>query len=164
MDHATVTDSMGRKIDFRHVVIIMTTNSGARESSQTPIGFKQDEYVDRSIKAIENQFSPEFRNRLTSIITFNPLPREVILKIVTKCLNETKALVEDKNITLSWHSDVVNYIANEGYDPKYGARNIKRVIQQHIKEALSKEMLFGSLTKGGSIMVQVKNKKIVFKK
>ena len=72
MDHATVTDSMGRKIDFRHVVIIMTTNSGARESSQTPIGFKQDEYVDRSIKAIENQFSPEFRNRLTSIITFNP--------------------------------------------------------------------------------------------
>ncbi len=158
MDHATLTDSSGRDVNFSHVMIIMTTNTGARESSQTPIGFKQETYIDKSMKSIEKEFSPEFRNRLTNIVNFNPLSTETITNIAKKCLDECKALLLEKKVTLTYTKEVTSYLAKKGYDKKFGARPIKRLVEQEIKQPLSNELLFGSLNKGGSAKVGIKNK------
>ena len=158
MDHATLTDSSGRDVNFSHVMIIMTTNTGARESSQTPIGFKQETYIDKSMKSIEKEFSPEFRNRLTNIINFNPLSTETITNIAKKCLDECKALLLEKKVTLTYTKEVTSYLAKKGYDKKFGARPIKRLVAQEIKQPLSNELLFGSLNKGGSAKVGIKDK------
>ena len=160
MDHATLTDSSGRDVNFSHIMLIMTTNTGARESSQTPIGFKQTDYLDKSIKSIEKEFTPEFRNRLTKIIQFNPLQTDIICNIATKCLEECKTLLSEKNITLTYSKDVANYLANKGYDKKFGARPIKRLVEQEIKQPLSNELLFGALNKGGSAKVGIKDKSL----
>jgi ATP-dependent Clp protease ATP-binding subunit ClpA len=163
MDHATLTDSAGRKINFRHCIIIMTTNSGAKESSESPIGFTQQDTSFKSLKAIENQFNPEFRNRLSAIIAFNSLPKSIVTTIANKCLNELKTQVSNKNIILKWNSKIETYIAQKGYDPKYGARNIKRIIDQDIKQPLSNEILFGKLVNGGTITITLVKNSIVLK-
>jgi ATP-dependent Clp protease ATP-binding subunit ClpA len=160
MDHATLTDSSGRDVNFSHVILIMTTNTGARESSQTPIGFKQTDYLDKSIKSIEKEFTPEFRNRLTAIIQFNPLKPKIIESIAKKCLEECKLLLREKNILLSYSEDVPSYLATKGYDKKFGARPIKRLVEQEIKQPLSNELLFGCLQNGGNVKLEIKNKLI----
>ncbi len=160
MDHATLTDSSGRDVNFSHVMIIMTTNTGARESSQTPIGFKQEAYIDKSMKSIEKEFSPEFRNRLTNIVNFNPLSTETITNIAKKCLDECKTLLLEKKVTLTYAKEVTSYLATKGYDKKFGARPIKRLVEQEIKQPLSNELLFGALNKGGSAKVGIKDKSL----
>jgi ATP-dependent Clp protease ATP-binding subunit ClpA len=162
MDYATLTDNNGRKSDFRNVVLVMTSNSGARESMVKPIGFKQADYVDHSLKAIEKSFSPEFRNRLSGIIQFNPLNMTISEQIVEKMVTQVEARSKAKNVTLTLEPSARTYLAEKGFDLKYGARNIKRLIESEISQVLSKEILFGALVNGGQVVVAATENKLVF--
>jgi len=163
MDYATLTDNNGRKSDFRQVILIMTTNEGARESSTRTVGFAKQPYEDKSIKAIEKAFSPEFRNRLSGIVQFNPLPMPVIEQIVEKMIAELEERLKEKNITLTLDASARTYLAEKGFDPKFGARPIRRLIETEISHALSHEILFGKLNKGGEVVIQCKNDQLNFK-
>lgn len=163
MDHATLTDNNGRKSDFRNVILIMTTNAGAREMSSNPIGFTRTNNFDLSIKAIENLFSPEFRNRLTSIIQFKPLDVVIMESVVEKFINQLNERMVEKDVTLSLSPSAKTYLAKKGYEPAYGARPLGRVIQTEITQILSEEILFGKLEKGGSVEVTFDDNKIEFK-
>ncbi len=163
MDYATLTDNNGRKSDFRNVVLVMTSNSGARESMVKPIGFKQADYVDHSLKAIEKSFSPEFRNRLSGIIQFNPLNMAIAEQIVEKMVTQVEERSKAKNVTLTLEPSARTYLAEKGFDLKYGARNIKRLIESEISQILSKEILFGALVNGGQATVAAVDGKLVFK-
>lgn len=157
MDHASLTDSNGRKVDFRQVVLIFTTNTGSRESSKRNLGFTQKEFEDRSSEAIENFFSPEFRNRLTAILQFGALDQATIEKIVDKTIGELEDRVSAKKIKIKLSEEARKYIAQNGYDELLGARPIKRLIDTEITEKLSKELLFGNLPVGGTVNVVVEN-------
>ncbi len=164
MDHATLTDNNGKKADFRNVVVIMTSNAGTREMSTKTIGFSADKRDTQSKgqKAIEKFFSPEFRNRLDNTITFASLPHSVIKQVVKKFLNQLKQQLFEKKVSLITTPSAVSFLANEGYDPIYGARPIERLIQTEIKDSLSDEILFGKLVNGGKITIGIKNKKLKF--
>ncbi len=164
MDHATLTDNNGKKADFRNVVVIMTSNAGTREMSTKTIGFSSDktDTQDKGQKAIEKFFSPEFRNRLDSTITFNPLPDTIIRKIVKKFINQLKQQLFEKKVFIITTPSAVSFLAKEGYDPIYGARPIERLIQTKIKDSLSDEILFGKLANGGKVKIGIKNKKLTF--
>lgn len=163
MDHATLTDNNGRKSDFRQIVLIMTTNTGARESTVRSIGFEKQAYEDKSLKAIEKAFSPEFRNRLTSIVRFNPLSEKVTEQIVDKMVAELEARLKKKNVTIHLADSARKYLAKKGFDPQYGARPIRRVIETDISHVLSQEMLFGHLESGGHVDISSKNDVLEFK-
>ncbi len=153
MDHATLTDSHGRRADFRHVVLILTTNAGARDLSQRRVGFS-DPGVGGSAKgAIEKAFTPEFRNRLDAIVTFSALGRAEILKVVEKNLRELQGLLTEKNVTLAVSKEARTWLAQKGYDPAFGARPMARVIEEHLKRPLADAILFGELQKGGKAKV-----------
>lgn len=157
-DHGTLTDNNGRKTDFRNTIIIMTTNAGARDLLQGNIGFGRPSlaFEEGELKAVKDLFSPEFRNRLDAIITFKPLPREVVLMIVDKFLAEISQRLSAKNIQFSATSKLKNWIAEKGYDVSYGARPLGRLIQDAIKKPLSNELLFGKIAKsGGKITVDL---------
>ena len=155
MDHAKLTDNNGRQADFRNVVVIMTTNAGARELAAAKIGFtRQSEEADAS-KALERTFSPEFRNRLDAVITFHQLPRDVILMVVDKFINELDVLLAEKKVTIDLTSEARDYLADKGYSPQYGARPMARVIQNEIKRPLADEILFGQLVNGGHVDIGV---------
>jgi ATP-dependent Clp protease ATP-binding subunit ClpA len=153
MDHGTLTDNNGRKADFRHVVIVMTTNAGAFEMSRPSIGFTQSDSVSDGMEAIRRLFSPEFRNRLDAVIQFAPLDQDTIERVVDKLLVEAEAQLEQKRVSISVDEAARRWIAKRGYDPKMGARPMARIIQEFIKRPLAEELLFGKLVNGGQVEV-----------
>ena len=157
MDHGKLTDHNGRQVDFRNVVLIMTSNAGASEQAKAAIGFGRDRREGEDTAAIERTFSPEFRNRLDAVISFAPLPKEVILQVVEKFVLQLEAQLLDRNVQIELTTPAAQWLADKGYDDTMGARPLGRVIQEHIKKALAEELLFGKLTKGGLVKVGVKN-------
>ena len=155
MDHGTLTDNNGRKADFRHVVIVMTTNAGAAEMARASIGFVAQDNATDGLEAIRRLFAPEFRNRLDAIVQFEGLDERTIQRVVDKLLVEVEAQLEQKGVQLHIGDDARQWIAKRGYDPKMGARPMARVIQEHIKRPLAEELLFGRLEKGGHAFVSV---------
>jgi ATP-dependent Clp protease ATP-binding subunit ClpA len=153
MDHGTLTDNNGRKADFRHVIIVMTTNAGAQEMSRRGIGFTQSDNATDGMEAVRRLFSPEFRNRIDAIIQFAPLEPATIERVVDKLLIEVEAQLEGKGVLLTVDESARHWIAQKGYDPKMGARPMARVIQEHIKRPLAEELLFGKLARGGQVRV-----------
>ncbi len=153
MDHGTLTDNNGRKSDFRHVIIVMTTNEGAREMSRPSIGFVAADNKPDGMEALRRLFSPEFRNRLDAIIQFAPLDAATIERVVEKLLLEAETQLEQKGVSLSVDEAARRWIAEKGYDPKMGARPMARVIQEHVKRPLAEELLFGKLSSGGQALV-----------
>jgi ATP-dependent Clp protease ATP-binding subunit ClpA len=161
MDHSTLTDNAGRRADFRNVILIMTTNVGARELSQQPIGFVADK-KGRDQKAILNLFAPEFRNRLDGIISFNALDMEIIELIVDKMVAELEMQLKDKKVAIDLTEEARAWLAAKGFDPDYGARPLRRLISKEVGDALTEEILFGRLTGGGSVLIDVRDKKLTF--
>jgi ATP-dependent Clp protease ATP-binding subunit ClpA len=155
MDHGTLTDNNGRKADFRHVVIVMTTNAGAADMSRASIGFVAQDHASDAMEAIKKTFSPEFRNRLDAVVQFAPLDERTINRVVDKLLVEVETQLESKGVALHIDDDARAWIAKRGYDPKMGARPMARVIQEHIKRPLAEELLFGRLEHGGHAFVTV---------
>ncbi|MBF0234570.1 MAG: ATP-dependent Clp protease ATP-binding subunit ClpA [Desulfamplus sp.] len=165
MDYATLTDNNGKSADFRNVVIIMTSNAGAREMSSNKIGFGEQigDFGSKGLKAVEKTFSPEFRNRLDSVVQFGPLSHETMELIVDKGMKELKELLDNKNVSLKYTPKVRSWLAEKGYDPKFGARPLDRLIQTKIKDVLTDEILFGALEKGGNVSIAVKDDELTFK-
>ena len=158
MDHATLTDNNGKTADFRHVILLMTSNAGAREMSAATLGFGAtvaEDKGDKGLKAIEKLFNPEFRNRLDGIITFHALNIEIMQKIVDKFIAELNEQLGVKKVQLSLSPAARTWLANHGYDPIYGARPLARLIQTEIKDRLADELLFGHLVNGGSALVDL---------
>lgn len=157
LDYATLTDNNGKKADFRNVIIIMTSNAGAREMSAHNIGFGKSKYdaEGKGKKAIESFFSPEFRNRLDAIVTFNSLNVEIMEKVVDKFIKELNDQLAAKKVSLTISPKARTWFAKKGHDPRYGARPLSRLIQTEIKDKLSDEILFGRLEKGGTVFVDV---------
>ncbi len=155
MDHGTLTDNNGRKADFRHVIIVMTTNAGAFEMNRPSIGFTPQDHATDGMEALRRLFSPEFRNRLDAIIQFNGLDPRTIQRVVDKLLVEVEAQLEQKGVQLHVDDAAREWLAGKGYDPKMGARPMARVIQEAIKRPLAEELLFGRLAGGGHAFVSV---------
>jgi ATP-dependent Clp protease ATP-binding subunit ClpA len=155
MDHGTLTDNNGRKADFRHVVIVMTTNAGAFEMNRASIGFVQQDNTSDGSEAIKRLFSPEFRNRIDAIIQFAPLDMPVIERVVDKLLVEIEAQLEKKGVSIVLLDDARSWLAEKGYDPKMGARPMARLMQEQIKRPLAEELLFGKLVAGGTVKIGV---------
>ncbi|MEM7157933.1 MAG: ATP-dependent Clp protease ATP-binding subunit ClpA [Myxococcota bacterium] len=154
MDAATLTDTTGRKTDFRNVIIIMTTNAGAHEITARKVGFAQEGIVSSSAnKALERTFSPEFRNRLDKVVMFDPLGTEVIRKVADKMLGELELQLADRDVRITYTDGARDWVAEKGYDKTFGARPMARLIDEKIKEALVDELLFGKLEKGGTVRV-----------
>ncbi len=160
MDHGTLTDHNGRSVDFRNVIVIMTSNAGAAEQAKAAIGFGRDRREGEDTAAIERTFSPEFRNRLDAVISFSPLPKDTILQVVEKFVLQLEAQLMDRHVAIEMTDEAASWLADKGYDDKMGARPLSRVIQEHIKKPLAEELLFGKLSKGGLVVVSVKNNKI----
>jgi ATP-dependent Clp protease ATP-binding subunit ClpA len=155
MDHGTLTDNNGRKADFRHVIIVMTTNAGAQEMARPSIGFTQSDNASDGMEAIRRLFSPEFRNRLDAVIQFGALDPITIERVVDKLIVEVEMQLEQKGVQISLDDAARRWIAEKGYDPKMGARPMARIIQEHIKRPLAEELLFGKLAGGGTVRVSV---------
>jgi len=160
MDHGTLTDSNGKKIDFRNVILIMTTNAGAAELSKEVIGFGNSDHSGADEEAIKKLFSPEFRNRLDATVPFSELPPEVIEKVVEKFILELEMQLEDRGVHIKMTPAAKAFIAEKGYDKHFGARPLKRVIQEEIKKPLADELLFGRLVEGGEVKIGFKNKSL----
>lgn len=161
MDHSTLTDNAGRRADFRNVILIMTTNAGAREMSERTIGFLGDS-KGKEQKAIKNLFSPEFRNRLDATISFASLDIGTVEKVVDKMVGELQQQLAGKKVEISLSPAARSWLAKEGYDPAFGARPLRRLIMKEIGDVLTEEILFGSLTKGGKVKIGRKNDKTIF--
>jgi ATP-dependent Clp protease ATP-binding subunit ClpA len=159
MDHATLTDSHGRKADFRHVILIMTTNAGARELSDRRLGFADagGGAGGSSRGALERMFSPEFRNRLDATVNFNPLGHSEIERVVDKQVDELRVLVAPKNVVVEIAPEARSWLATRGFDRAFGARPMARLIERVVKKPLSEAILFGALKDGGTARVTVKD-------
>jgi ATP-dependent Clp protease ATP-binding subunit ClpA len=155
MDHGTLTDNNGRKADFRNVILVMTTNAGAQEMSRASIGFTSQDHSSDGMEVLRKQFSPEFRNRLDTIIQFASLDHQSIKRVVDKLVVELEAKLGNNNVTLELDDTAREWIAERGYDPKMGARPMARLIQEQIKRPLAEELLFGSLAEGGHVKITV---------
>jgi ATP-dependent Clp protease ATP-binding subunit ClpA len=162
MDHGSLTDNNGRKADFRNIILVMTTNAGAEEGSRASIGFTQQDHATDSLKIIEKGFSPEFRNRLDAIIQFKPLDITIVGHVVDKFIFELEALLADKQVTLALDTEARLWLAQNGCDPKMGARPMARLIQEKIKKPLANDLLFGKLAHGGHVKIYVKNSELAF--
>lgn len=160
MDNGKLTDHNGRTVDFRNVILIMTTNAGASEQAKEAIGFGRDRRTGEDTAAIERTFTPEFRNRLDAVISFAPLPKDVIFQVVEKFVLQLEAQLMDRNVHIELTRAAAEWLGDKGYDTKMGARPLGRVIQEHIKKPLAEELLFGKLAKGGLVKVGVKNGQI----
>ncbi|MEL6782019.1 MAG: AAA family ATPase, partial [Pseudomonadota bacterium] len=160
MDHGKLTDHNGRQVDFRNVILIMTSNAGAAEQAKEAIGFGRDRREGEDTAAIERTFTPEFRNRLDAVISFAPLGKDTILAVVEKFVLQLEAQLMDRNVTIELTKPAAEWLGEKGYDDKMGARPLGRVIQEHIKKPLAEELLFGKLAKGGLVKVGVKNGEI----
>jgi ATP-dependent Clp protease ATP-binding subunit ClpA len=161
MDHATLTDNNGKKADFRNVVIIMTTNAGAREMSGSGVGFHSNPMSGKGRGAIERTFAPEFRNRLDAWIAFDPLELETIERVVDKFIGELRAQLAPKNVTIELTEAGRIWLAKNGYDRAFGARPMARLIQSKIKEPLVDAILFGKLQSGGKVLVDANENELV---
>jgi ATP-dependent Clp protease ATP-binding subunit ClpA len=155
MDHGKLTDHNGKKVDFRNVVLIMTTNAGAADMARPAMGFGSTKREGDDTEAINRMFTPEFRNRLDAVIPFAGLPPEVILKVVEKFVFQLEAQLADRGVTIELTEGAARWLAETGYDEKFGARPLARVIQEHIKKPLADELLFGRLEHGGTVRVLV---------
>ena len=160
MDHGTLTDSNGKKIDFRNVILIMTTNAGAAELSKETIGFGKSDQSGADEEAIKKLFSPEFRNRLDAVVPFASLPSTVIEQVVEKFILELEMQLEDRGVHIKLTPAAKAFVAEKGYDKHFGARPLKRVIQEEIKKPLADELLFGRLIEGGEVKIGYKDKKV----
>ncbi len=160
MDHGKLTDHNGRQVDFRNVILIMTSNAGASELAKSAIGFGRDRREGEDTAAIERTFTPEFRNRLDAVISFAPLSKEVILQVVDKFVLQLEAQLMDRNVTIELTKAAAEWLADKGYDDRMGARPLGRVIQEEIKKPLAEELLFGQLAKGGVVKVTLKDDKL----
>ncbi len=158
MDNGTLTDNNGRKADFRNVVLVMTSNAGAQELAKANMGFKgTDDYSRDNIEAINRTFSPEFRNRLDSVVWFKALPPKVILSIVDKFLTELQGQLDEKQVNLHVNEEARQHLADIGYDVRMGARPMERIISENVRRPLANELLFGDLTQGGDVYVTMQN-------
>ena len=155
MDHGTLTDNNGRKADFRNVVLVMTTNAGAQEMSRASIGFTQQDHTSDSTEVLKRVFTPEFRNRLDSIIQFAALDADVIRTVVDKFMVELQVQLDDKKVTLQVDEDAIDWFVANGYDKSMGARPMLRLVQSKIKKPLAEDILFGKLVSGGDVNVSV---------
>ncbi|RZU98107.1 ATP-dependent Clp protease ATP-binding subunit ClpA [Spiribacter vilamensis] len=155
MDHGSLTDNNGRHADFRNVILVMTTNAGAEEQSRRTIGFTPQDQSSDQIEVIRKQFTPEFRNRLDAIIQFNGLAPEVIQRVADKFIRDLRHQLADKRVTLEVSDPARDWLAEQGYDPKMGARPMARLIQDRLKRELADELLFGKLTNGGHVAVDL---------
>jgi ATP-dependent Clp protease ATP-binding subunit ClpA len=165
MDHATLTDNNGRKADFRQVVVIMTSNAGSREMNAARIGFGEDQAAGdhgRTKAAIERVFSPEFRNRLDATVTFDSLPPEVVETIVEKFVLQLEAQLAERHVAITLEPEARAWLAQKGYEPKYGARPLARVIQTEVRNPLTDEILFGGLEHGGTVRIALADDKLRF--
>ncbi|WP_428536226.1 ATP-dependent Clp protease ATP-binding subunit ClpA [Rhodopila sp.] len=162
MDHGKLTDHNGKTVDFRNIILIMTTNAGASDMAKEVIGFGRDIRQGEDDDAIKRLFTPEFRNRLDATITFAGLTPEIVGRVVEKFVMQLEAQLADRNVTIELSSAAKEWLAERGYDRLYGARPLGRVIQEHIKKALAEELLFGKLVKGGAVKVTLKDNKLDF--
>ncbi len=162
MDHGTLTDNNGRKADFRHVVVVMTTNAGAEQMNRASIGFTTQDHTSDGMEAIKKFFSPEFRNRLDAIIQFKALEADTVGHVVDKFLFELEAQLEERKVSLIVEPEARVWLAVRGYDPKMGARPMARVIQEHIKKRLAEDLLFGELSDGGKVRIDVEDDELSF--
>ncbi|MDE2360642.1 MAG: AAA family ATPase, partial [Betaproteobacteria bacterium] len=161
MDHGTLTDNNGRKADFRNVIIIMTTNAGAGELAKHTMGFATEKQMGDEMMEIKRMFTPEFRNRLDATISFGSLDHDVILRVVDKFLLELEAQLHEKKVEPSFTSKLREFLARKGFDPQMGARPMARLIQDTIRKALADELLFGRLTGGGKVTIDVGDDDVV---
>ena len=155
MDHGSLTDSNGRKTDFRNVTLIMTTNAGAESLSKTSMGFTQSKKMGDEQAEIKRLFTPEFRNRLDATVSFAPLSHDVILKVVDKFLMQLEDQLHEKKVDATFTDSLKSYLAKNGFDPSMGARPMSRLIQDTIRKALADELLFGKLTNGGNVIIDI---------
>jgi len=162
MDNGFILDNFGKKIDFRNTIIIITSNVGSHTITEKSIGLGFDEVIEKPTKEIENTFSPEFRNRLSSIIWFNPLSKENIKSILEKYLNELDVVLLKKGIILSYKDSAKQWLISNGFSTSMGARPMKRLVEEKISIPLSKEILFGNLENGGNVSIEEKNGSLVF--
>jgi|AntRauTorcE11897_2_1112592.scaffolds.fasta_scaffold01274_2 ATP-dependent Clp protease ATP-binding subunit ClpA len=162
MDHGKLTDNNGKSVDFRNVILIMTTNAGAAELAKEPVGFEQNQRQDEDTEAINRLFSPEFRNRLDAIVPFETLSENVIGQVVDKFVMQLEAQLEDRGVTIQLSDKARAWLGKKGYDPAMGARPLSRVIQEKIKKPLAEELLFGKLTKGGMVRIELKDDELYF--
>ncbi len=162
MDHGKLTDHNGKSVDFRNVILIMTTNAGASELAKAPIGFERTARAGEDTEAINRMFTPEFRNRLDATITFKGLTPEIISRVVDKFVMQLESQLGDRQVTIELSEAARKFLAEKGYDPQFGARPLARVIQENIKKPLADELLFGKLTQGGTVRVDLKDGKLSF--
>jgi ATP-dependent Clp protease ATP-binding subunit ClpA len=162
MDGATLTDNQGRKADFRNTILIMTSNAGARELAANGIGFRPEEAsASRFTKALEKAFTPEFRNRLDAVIQFGSLPMSVIERVVDKFVALLQRQLEEQKVVLTLSPEARTWLATHGFDEKFGARPLGRLIQEKIETPLADELLFGKLEKGGKVLVEIKDDEVI---
>jgi ATP-dependent Clp protease ATP-binding subunit ClpA len=162
MDHGVLTDAVGKKVDFRNVILIMTTNAGASDAQRQSIGFGRGRAEEEEDQAIKRLFSPEFRNRLDAIVAFKALTPEIIRQVVHKFVMQLESQLADRHITIELDEDAADWLAKNGFDELYGARPLARVIQENIKKPLADDILFGKLVRGGHVKVMLKDGKIAF--
>ncbi|MFP3921907.1 MAG: AAA family ATPase, partial [Dichotomicrobium sp.] len=158
MDHGKLTDHNGKQIDFRNVVLIMTTNAGAQDLAKSAIGFNRSTREGEDQDAIRKLFTPEFRNRLDAVIPFSNLGKPVISKVIEKFVFQLEAQLADRNVSIELTEAAKDWLGEHGYDEQFGARPMSRVIQQHIKQPLAEELLFGKLEGGGTVRVDAQEK------
>jgi ATP-dependent Clp protease ATP-binding subunit ClpA len=163
MDYGKLTDNNGKTIDFRNVILIMTTNAGAMEMSKNPIGFGRTLEIDEDLEAIKTTFTPEFRNRLDAVVPFQALTEKTVERVVDKFVIQLETQLSDKNVAITLSDKARKFLAKKGYDPLMGARPLGRVIQERIKKVLAEEILFGELSEGGGVSIDLKNDELTFK-
>ena len=166
MDNGTLTDAVGRSVDFRNVILVMTTNAGASDAAKNSIGFGRGKKDDEQEEALKRLFTPEFRNRLDSVITFGGLTPEIIEQVVEKFVLQLEVQLADRNVTIELSPEARDWLAERGFDSEFGARPLARIISEHVKKPMAEELLFGKLTKGGTVKISVNKKdksKLAFK-
>jgi ATP-dependent Clp protease ATP-binding subunit ClpA len=164
MDSGRLTDTSGRTVDFSNVILIMTSNTGAFEAARANIGIQSETQSSKSLEAIKKSFTPEFLNRIDSIIEFKELTKPLLLEVIKKFLSELQVALNEKKIQLTASDEALNWLFEKGYQPAYGARPFARIIDEHIKKPLVEDILFGDLQKGGSVHIVVKNNQLFFQK
>jgi ATP-dependent Clp protease ATP-binding subunit ClpA len=162
MDHGKLTDNNGKAVDFRNVVLIMTTNAGAQDLAKAAFGFTRNVREGDDTEAITKMFSPEFRNRLDAVVSFGHLPADVVRKVVEKFVLQLEAQLSERQVNIEISAEAADWLAEKGYDQQMGARPLARVIQEHIKKPLAEELLFGKLTKGGTVRIMKKDGALAF--
>jgi ATP-dependent Clp protease ATP-binding subunit ClpA len=157
MDHGVLTDTNGREANFRNVILVMTTNAGARQAARRSIGFLEQSHATDAMEVIRRTFTPEFRNRLDAVVQFKALDFEHILRVVDKFLIELEAQLQEKRVSLNVTADARRWLAEHGFDTQMGARPMARLIQDKVKRAIADELLFGKLADGGKVSLDVRD-------